>query len=109
MAFRLSSTRFKWSASGPLLALGMLLLGGDGEQQARACGWSEPLMSELTTFDPAVAGESTEQGLEYNLHTWGVGARCEECERRSMLQDWRGYFSGLVDDANWEEALLRAN
>ena len=103
------SRRFRWFASGPVLVLAALVLGGDGQPQAQACGWSQPSMSELSTFDPAVAGEPGDLGLQYDVNTVGVGDRCAECERRSLREDWRGYFDGLVNDADWEEVLLRAN
>jgi len=109
MAFLPWSRRFKRFASGPVLLLAALVVGGDGQPQAQACGYTEPSMSELSTFDPAVAGEPVDLGLQYDVNTTGVGDRCAECERRSMREDWRGYFDGLLNDADWEEALLRAN
>jgi len=108
MDFLRCSRRFSRFDSALVVVLVALLLGGDGQRQAQACGWAAPMMSELTTFDPRVAGELADQGLEYDINTVGVGNRCEECERRSMRDDWRGYFGGRVADTDWEEALLRA-
>ncbi len=100
--------RFGCFASTPLLVVVALILGGDGARSANACGWGPPTMAELTTFDPSVAGEAPDVALEYDVNTYGVGARCSECERRAMQADWDRYFSGQVDTANWEQALFHA-
>ncbi len=84
-------------------------LTSDRERRANACGWSPPEMHELTSFDPSVAGEGTEVGLEYDLNTVGVGKRCDECEREAMLSDWVGYLGPNISPADWAHVLFQVN
>jgi hypothetical protein len=84
-------------------------LTADHERRANACGWSPPEMAELTSFDPSVAGEGPDVGLEYDVNTAGVGRRCEECERTAMSTDWISYLGAGIDAADWEQALFHVN
>lgn len=109
MVFARWSRRFKWFASRPLLVLAVLVVGRDAGPEAAACGWEETSISEITTFDSSVAGESAEMSLDYDPGTLGVGARCEPCEKRALRTDWSGYFAGHVDPADWEAVILDAS
>jgi hypothetical protein len=109
MVFAPWSRRFKWFASRPLLVLAVLVLGRDTEPEAAACGWIETRVSELTTFDSSVTGDSADMSLDYDPGSLGVGARCEPCEQRALRADWSGYFAGQVDAADWEAVLLNAS
>lgn len=82
-------------------------LTGDRGGDANACGWSPPLMEEITSFDPAVAGETADVGLEYDLNTVGVGKRCEQCDRQAMLTDWGTYLGGKLSPAELSQVLFR--
>lgn len=70
------------------------------DQRADACGWSAPMIEELTTFDPAVAGEPGSPSLQFDPYYAGFGGACDDCARTAMLADWKGYLgAGVPDDA----------
>jgi hypothetical protein len=91
------------------LVLAVLVLGRDAEPEAEACGWTETRISEITTFDPSVTGDSADMFLDYDPGSIGVGARCEPCEQRALRADWNGYFAGQVNATDWEPVLLNAS
>lgn len=93
----------KWAA--PLVVVCGLT---SDREQANACGWAPPEMVDLTSFDPSVAGEGIDVGLEYDINSVGTGKRCEECERSAILNDWVGYLGRTIAAADWEQLLFRA-
>jgi len=102
-----SSARFARGA----LALAFVLAAGAGlrDDLADACGYSAPTIEELTTFDPAVMGDPTWDGLYYDPFTAGFGGPCAECMTRAMLADWRGYLKDAVAEADWQKVLISAS
>jgi hypothetical protein len=102
-----SSARFARGA----LALAFVLAAGAGlrDDLADACGYSAPTIEEMTTFDPAVMGDPTWDGLYYDPFTAGFGGPCTECMTKAMLADWRGYLKDAVTEADWQKVLLSAS
>ena len=79
------------------------------DQRADACGWSGPLIEDLTTFDPAVADERGGPGLQYDPFVAGFGGPCDDCARTAMAADWGAYFGGAITAADWDKVLLTAS
>src|SRR5512138_2141511 len=81
---------------------------GIRDDGAYACvGW-EPSIVELTTFDPAVAGDAF-GGLEFDPFVAGFGGPCEgDCAAKAMVADWHGYLKEAITDKDWEQILLKA-
>ena len=80
------------------------------DREAAACGWDGPTdVSEVTTFDPAVAEDPAPQGLFYDPYMRGFGGPCEGCGQAAMLKDWDGYLKGAVPRADWEKVLFNAS
>lgn len=95
----------QWAAAAVIFCS----LTSDREPRANACGWSPPEMTQLTSFDPSVAGEGSDVGLEYDINIVGVGKRCEECERAAILADWVGYLGPTITAEDWEHLLFDAS
>jgi hypothetical protein len=89
-------------------ALALAAIAGVGlhGERARACGWSEPSIAEMTTFDPEIAGD--EPGLYYEPAIVGYGDSCGNCAAKAMTADWHGYFAGAVTDSDWDKILHKA-
>ena len=78
------------------------------DQRADACGWSAPVIEDLTTFDPGVAAEPTPPGLQYDPFVAGFGGPCYDCAAAAAQADWGAYFGGAVSPAAWEPVLYGA-
>lgn len=90
-----------------LILVGFGLAVADGrEQSARACGWSPPLIEELTLFDTDLAKDPAPIALFYDPNIVGFGDRCDACAKESMRADWNGYFNGAIVIESWLAALL---
>ena len=77
-------------------------------EQADACGGGDWFgITELTTFDPKVLGESSFDGLEYDPFVSGYGGPCTDCSTKAMLADWQGYLTS-VTPADWEKVLVHS-
>jgi hypothetical protein len=90
-------------------ALAVVALAGVGlrGERARACGWSEPSIADLTTFDPEIVGD--EPGLYYEPSIVGFGDSCGDCAAKAMTADWHGYLAGSVTDGDWDKILHKAS
>jgi hypothetical protein len=76
------------------------------DDSARACSGGDLEISEITTFDPSVLGD-TWDGLYFNPFASGFGGGCSDCATTAMLADWRGYLGDAIAPAEWERLLLR--
>lgn len=111
MAPTASTTSSRRLASAIALATTALVAGNAAmpDQQADACGWGGPVIEDLTTFDPAVAGEHGGPGLQYDPFVAGFGGPCDDCARTAMAADWGAYFGTAIAGADWERVLYRAS
>ncbi|MBL8622130.1 MAG: hypothetical protein JNK64_12530 [Myxococcales bacterium] len=110
MAPKASTTSSRRLASTIALASTALIAGNAAvrDQRADACGWSGPVIEDLTTFDPAVAGERGGDGLQYDPFVAGFGGPCDDCARTAMAVDWGAYFGAAITGADWDKVLYGA-
>lgn len=111
MAPTASTTSSRRLASTIALAATALIAGNAAvrDQRADACGWSGPIIEDLTTFDPAVAGERGGTGLQYDPFVAGFGGPCDDCARTAMAADWAAYLGGTIAAADWDRVLSGAS
>lgn len=110
MAPKASTSSSRRLASTIALATTALVAGNAAmrDQRADACGWSGPVIEDLTTFDPAVTGELGGAGLHYDPYVAGFGGPCDDCARTAMAADWGAYFGNAVAAADWDKVLYGA-
>ena len=63
----ISTSSFARFVSVSLLAAAAAIgVVGLRDQPAEACGWSAPMIEEVTTFDPAVAADPAPSSLQFD-------------------------------------------
>ncbi|HEU0032377.1 MAG TPA: hypothetical protein VFQ53_17215 [Kofleriaceae bacterium] len=101
----ISTRRFaELALAGTLFVVAGTLLHGE---RVDACAGFEPLIEDVTTFDPGVLGED-ESALGYDPFVSGFGGGCGNCLTNAMLEDWAGYLKDAVKPADWSKLLLEA-
>jgi hypothetical protein len=92
-----------WIRALAMCAAVAALVKGDS---ARACSGGDLVIEEITTFDPAVLGD-TWDGLYFNPFSSGFGGGCSACATEAMFADWRGYLAGAIAPMEWKRIVLR--
>src|SRR5262245_14731898 len=75
---------------------------------ARACGGGDD-GGDVTTFDPHVLDDASEEPLFYDPDTRSVGhGPCDSCAVDEMKADWAAFLGPGVTEDDWSKILLSA-
>jgi hypothetical protein len=75
---------------------------------ARACGGGD-YGGDVTTFDPHVLDDASEEPLFYDPDTKAVGrGPCSSCAVDEMKADWAAFLGPGITDDDWSKILLSA-
>lgn len=78
-----------------LLFASLMFLRAAPPPPVAACGFGFVTLADETTFEPAILGKDTWDGLYFDPFQQAFGGACEDCQAKAALDDWNAYLPGF--------------